>query len=85
MDEKDVWVKPESFVSAFRCTTQKYAETFYKKGEIKFGTPSSWVKYAFEKGEGRGDKFEGTMATCHIFDIDRLKELNQKYNKYTDF
>jgi hypothetical protein len=84
MEEKGVWAEPENFVSVFRCTTQKYAETFLKKGEIKFSTPSSWVKYAFEKGEGRGDKLEGTMATFHAFDIEHLTELNQKYRKYSD-
>ncbi|RNB82104.1 hypothetical protein EDM59_21065 [Brevibacillus nitrificans] len=84
MEEKGVWAEPEDFFSVFRCTTQKYAETFLKKGEIKFSTPSSWVKYAFEKGEGRGDKLEGTMATFHAFDIEHLTKLNQKYRKYSD-
>ncbi|SFM53964.1 hypothetical protein SAMN03159341_1458 [Paenibacillus sp. 1_12] len=84
MEEKGVWAEPENFVSVFRCTTQKYAETFLKKGEIKFSTPSSWVKYAFEKGEGLGDKLEVTMATFHVFDIEHAIELNQKYKKYSD-
>lgn len=84
VEEKGVWAEPESFVSVFRCTTQKYAETLLKKGEIKFSTPSSWVKYAFEKGEGRGDKLEGTIATFNMFDIERVNELNQKYKGYSD-
>ncbi|PIC85148.1 hypothetical protein CSV72_15275 [Sporosarcina sp. P20a] len=84
MEEKNVWAEPDSFASVFRCTTQKYAENFFKKGEIKFSTPSSWVNYAFEKGEGRGDKLEGTMATFNIFDIERVDELNRKYKKYSD-
>ncbi|MDR7319106.1 hypothetical protein [Brevibacillus nitrificans] len=46
MEEKDVWAEPEDFFHVFRCTTQKYAETFIKKGEIKFSTPysSAWPK-----------------------------------------
>ncbi|MGN7409860.1 hypothetical protein [Sporosarcina sp. SAFN-010] len=84
MEEQGVWAEPDSFTSVFRCTSQKYAETFLKKGEIKFSTPSSWVKYAFEKGEGRGDKLEGTLATFNIFDIDRVVEMYQKYKKYPD-
>jgi hypothetical protein len=84
MEEKAVWAEPENFMMVFRCTTQKYAENFLNNGEIKFSTPSSWVKYAFEKGEGRGDKLEGTMATFHVLDIERGVELNQKYEKYTD-
>ncbi|MFD2614631.1 hypothetical protein [Paenibacillus gansuensis] len=86
MEEKElgVWAEPEGFFSVFRCTNQKYAEAFLKKGEIKFSTPSSWVKYAFEKGEGRGDKLEGTMATFHAHDIERIVQLNQKYGIYPD-
>lgn len=84
MEEKSEWAEPENFISVFRCTTQKYAETLLKKGEIKFSTPSSWVQYAFEKGEGRGDKLEGTMATFHMFDIEHMTELNQKYKEYPD-
>ncbi|KAB0444481.1 hypothetical protein [Lysinibacillus fusiformis] len=84
MSENSGWAKPEDFLLVFRCTTQKYAENFLKKGEIKFGTPESWVNYAFEKGDGRGDKLEGTLATCDVFDIERLNELNQKYKKYPD-
>src|SRR4051794_22717498 len=84
MKEKNEWAEPESFSAVFRCTSQKYAETLLKKGEIKFSTPSSWVKYAIEKGEGRGDKLEGTIATFNAFDIDQLIRLNQKYSKYSD-
>ncbi|MBU7320540.1 hypothetical protein [Paenibacillus oleatilyticus] len=84
MKEKNEWSEPDSFGVVFRCTSQKYAETLLKKGEIKFSTPSSWVKYAFEKGEGRGDKLEGTIATCNAFDLDQLIKLNQKYSKYSD-
>ena len=82
--EEGVWANPENFFGVFRCTSEKYAETFLSKGEIKFNTPNSWVKYAFEKGEGRGDKLEGTMATFHMFDIEHAIELNEKYKNYSD-
>lgn len=84
MGKEGGWVKPEDLHAVFRCTTQDYAEKLLTKGEIKFNTPDFWVKYAFEKGEGRGDKLEGTMATFHIDDIDSMIELNEKYNKYSD-
>lgn len=82
--EEGVWAKPENFFAVFRCTTEKYAETFLSKGEIKFNIPDSWVKYAFEKGEGRGDKLEGTMATFNMFDIEHVIELNEKYKNHSD-
>lgn len=84
MAEKGKWAEPEDFISVFRCTTQKYAESFLKKGEIKFNTPSSWVRYALEKGDGRGDKLEGTIAMFNMFDIERVCELNQKYKEHSD-
>ncbi|MED4461493.1 hypothetical protein [Metabacillus fastidiosus] len=84
MEEKGVWAKPEDFMVVFRLTTRQYAENFLKKGEIKFNTPSSWVQYAFENGEGRGDKLEGTLATFYMFDIENAAKLNQKYKKYPD-
>ena len=82
--EEEVWANPENFTAVFRCTTEKYADTFLNKGEIKFNTPDAWVKYAFEQGEGRGDKLEGTMATFHILDIEHVIELNEKYKNYSD-
>ncbi|OBR91424.1 hypothetical protein CLRAG_29910 [Clostridium ragsdalei P11] len=84
MKKEGIWANPENFFGVFRCTTEKYAETFFSKGEIKFNTPNSWVKYALEKGEGRGDKLEGTMATFNMFDIEHTIELNEKYKNYPD-
>ncbi|MFX4263426.1 hypothetical protein ACOBQJ_14675 [Pelotomaculum propionicicum] len=82
--EEGVWANPENFFAVFRCTKEIHAKDFLGKGEIKFNTPNSWVKYAFEKGEGRGDKLEGTMATFHMFDIEQAKKLNEKYKNYSD-
>ncbi|NFD96758.1 hypothetical protein EXN37_03100 [Clostridium botulinum] len=79
MEGEGKWANPEEFFLAFRCTSVQYAENFLNKGQIKFNTPNSWVKYAFEKGEGRGDKLEGTIATFRIDDIEHMIELNKKY------
>lgn len=73
------WANPNDFSVVFRCTCVKFADEFIQKGSIKFNTPSSWVQYAIEKGEGRGDRLEGTIAMFHYLDLDRMIELNQKY------
>ncbi|QSX06670.1 hypothetical protein JYG23_04235 [Sedimentibacter sp. zth1] len=84
MENVNVWKSPENFSLVFRCTTVEYADSFVDLGEIKFNTPKSWQDYAKEYGDGRGDEFEGTMATCKINDITKLAELINKYKKYKD-
>lgn len=53
-----------------------------KRGEIKFNTPESWVKYAEEVGEGRGDFGEGTLAFYHKNDIENMKLINYKFKPH---
>ena len=54
----------------FPCNKRKDARPFFEKGRIKFGTPRSWVEWEKEHGNGRGDQFEGTLATFNIFDVE---------------
>ncbi|PIC73325.1 hypothetical protein [Sporosarcina sp. P17b] len=84
MEKKSGWADPESFSHVFRCTTVKYAESLLRKGEIKFSTPSSWVKYALKAGEGRGDKLEGTIATFNMRDDEGISETYKSHNKHPD-
>jgi len=78
--DKPVWDKPNDFYCVFRCTTIEFAIQLMEFGRIKFNTPTSWVEYAMKFGDGRGDLYEGTVAFCHLLDIDRVIELNKKYN-----
>lgn len=80
--EKPKWKFPKHFLGAFRCTEVKYAEDFINKGTIKFNSPNSWVKYAKEKSEGRGDLLEGTVAAYSIYDTESVIALNNKYSDY---
>lgn len=80
----DTWAEPNNFSMVFRCTTVEFAENFLKKGQIKFNTPQSWVKYAERNGNGRGDFLEGTIALAHKFDIEHLVEINKKYEHIPD-
>lgn len=76
------WANPNDFSAVFRCTSVKYADEFMKKGSIKFNTPSSWIQYSMDKGEGRGDRLEGAVALCHFADVEKIVELNQEYKDY---
>lgn len=78
------WVNPDEFFLTLRCTEAKYADSFLEKGAIKFNTPQSWVNREIELGEGRGDKFEGTIAIYNEYDIENMKLINEKYNKYSE-
>lgn len=73
------WANPNNFSAVFRLTNSKYADAFLTKGSIKFNTPQSWIDYSKEHGDGRGDGLEGTLAFCHSLDIERIKELYEKY------
>lgn len=84
METKTTWGNPNDFSMVFRCTTSEYAKSFVLKGEIKFNTPESWVKWAQEKVEGRGDLLEGIIAGYHILDIDQFAKLYNKYSIYKD-
>ena len=68
--DKPQWGNPDNFSMVFRCMKQKDARPFFEKGRIKFGTPRSWVEWEKEHGNGRGDQFEGTLATFNIFDVE---------------
>lgn len=82
--EDNNWSKPDSFNLTLRCTKQKYAKNFMEQGEIKLSTPQSWVDYAINNTEGRGDKYEGMLAHHGMFDIQNMILLNAKYEKYRD-
>lgn len=84
MKNLDQWGNPNEFTLAIRCTETKFASGFINKGEIKFSTPSSWVKYAEDCCEGRGDRLEGSLAVCNIFDVEGIAYLYSKYSKYND-
>lgn len=78
------WADPNSFSMVLRCTKMGYARAFLKYGQIKFSTPESWVKYEEEHGDGRGDRFEGTIATFNIWDFEHALPILIKYSRYTD-
>lgn len=82
--DKNGWGNPNSFTLAFRCTNRKYAKSFFEYGEMKFSTPKSWVEYALNNSIGRGDPHEGTIAYYDVGDINKMIELNNKYNNYRD-
>ena len=75
-----MWVNENDNIIRIRSTSLKYAKDFIEKGSIKFNTPDTWSRYALEHGNGRGDSYEGTIAFCHYQDIERLNELEKKYN-----
>lgn len=79
------WGNANDFTAVFRCTTSKYADDFVTKGEIKFSTPQSWVDWAKDYGDGRGDMLEGTVACWHLYDIPTFIELNKKYSIYKKY
>lgn len=81
---ENCWAAPNNFLMVLRCTKMQYARSFLKNGQIKFSTPASWVKYAEEYGDGRGDRLEGTMATFNILDINNALPILNKYSHYTD-
>jgi len=69
-----------NFHITFRCTEVKHAKNFVDKGQIKFGTPQSWVDWELRNGKGRGDLLEGTVAYCNIFDVEQISKFHQKYS-----
>lgn len=73
------WMNPNDNILRIRLTEMQYAKAFIERGNIKFSTPESWVKYAESHGDGRGDAYEGTLAFCHCLDYERFLELEQKY------
>lgn len=77
--DKPQWGNPDNFSIVFRCMKQKDARPFFEKGRIKFGTPRSWVEWEKEHGNGRGDQFEGTLATFNIFDVEHAVQAIKKY------
>ncbi len=77
--QEPYWQFPNNIISVFRCTEVQYADEFLKNGSIKFNSPNSWVKYAKEQKEGRGDLLEGIFAYYTINDIENLVRLNNKY------
>lgn len=67
------------FSGALRCAEKQYNDAFVKRGCIKFGLPQKWVDDGKKYGPGRGDVFEGTFATCNIFDIENTLKLCSVY------
>lgn len=63
-----------------RSGAKEYNQKLISTGNIKFGTPQKWADNGEKYGDGRGDKYEGTFATCHVADIEHLSELMVKYN-----
>lgn len=76
-------MNPNDNILRIRLTEMQYAEAFIDRGCIKFSTPESWVKYAEMYGDGRGDVYEGTLAFCHVHDIENVIELRRKYSPST--
>lgn len=74
------WGNPNSSIFRIRIMEKKYAESFLKQGNILLGTPQSWVSYAEKYGEGRGDRLEGTLFFCDIHNMNKIVEMNNKYN-----
>lgn len=66
-------------MGALRCATKEHNENFIKYGTIKFGTPKKWEEIGITEGQGRGDKYEGTFASCDFGDIEHVKEIAEKY------
>jgi tetratricopeptide (TPR) repeat protein len=62
----------------FRCTTNYYAKKFISTGNIRFATPSEWIKAYKNGSDGRGDLLEGTfLATNNSLkkELINLKEI----------
>lgn len=73
------WAKPNDFSVVCRLTSSEYADSFLDTGSIKFNTPQSWIDYSKKYGDGRGDGYEGTLAFCDSYDVERISELIGKY------
>lgn len=74
------WINPNENVLRIRMTEARFADDFIKYGRIKFSTPQSWIDYSKKHGDGRGDFYEGTLAFCHMYDIEEIVELDKKYD-----
>lgn len=61
-----------STLALFRCTEKQYAESFCKRGNMKFNTPKYWIDIEKEEGKGRGDISEGVYALNHFLDVNNL-------------
>lgn len=73
------WANTNDNILRMRLTENQYAKCFISKGTVKFSTPESWVEYAKDHGDGRGDFYEGTIAFCHKNDMERIFEFDDKY------
>lgn len=72
------WGEPHQSWMGIRCTEAKLAQKFIEEGSIKFGTPQNWVEQASEN-IGRGDPYEGLIATAPQRDTIKLNELRKKH------
>lgn len=74
------WYDPNCNLYRLRITSNMYADSFINQGEIKFNTPQSWVDHAKDKGEGRGDHYEGAIALCNKTDVEQMRKFDDRYN-----
>ena len=74
------WKNPDDNIIRFKLLESQYATSFLEHGSLKFNSLNFWVNYAREKGVGKGDFFESTLAFCDILDINAIKELDEKFS-----
>lgn len=74
------WDNPETVVLFFKQTEYKYAKKMMEEGSIKFNCARTWVEIAKDKGQGQGDLYEGTFATCLPSDVDSVMLYSNKYD-----
>lgn len=74
-----MWMNPNDNVLRLKLLERQYAESFMERGCIKFSTPKTWEEYQEKNGDGRGDIYEGTLAFCDMFDVEKVMELGKKY------
>ena len=72
------WGEPYQSWMGLRCTEAKWVQAFIEEGSIKFGTPQKWVNEASEN-IGRGDPYEGLIATAPQNDTKRIYELRKQH------
>ena len=75
-----VWDKPNDVALIFKQTKYKYAKKMMEEGSIKFNCARTWIEIAKEKGQGQGDLYEGTFATCLPSDVETVMLYRNKYD-----
>lgn len=80
IDRKQTWFEPDNAWFFFKQLEYKYAKKMMDEGNIKFNCANAWVKIAKKYGQGQGDLYEGTFATCSLKDV----KSKAKYIKMYD-